>query len=236
MMLRLIDRATAERGPLTVSPSLSDADMAYLAACCSVLVLKRGEVLHQAPGGHLAYLVRRGRVRVFQRTDTEREVTLGTLEDGQIFGLGALLGDTNEALHAEALERVHLCVADGPTLFEGLASRPTALEAVIGQVGTQLVQVEQQLGRTNQQSTSARLARHLYRLAVELGESADGAARRVPHGWTRAALARQIGCSRETVSRLLARFEKQGWIRRSRRRIELLDPAAFAAAYDLLDD
>lgn len=237
MTLRLVEPAHAAPGPLTVLPALSDSDMAYLAAGCQTLRLKPGDVLDQATQGHeLAYLVRRGRVRVFQRTASGREITLGTLRDGQILGLGALLGSSDEDLHAEALDEVHLCVAEGPRLLESVASRPTALAAVISQVATQLVQVEQQLGSMSQQSTSARLGRHLYRLATEFGEPAADGARRVPHGWTRAALARQIGCSRETVSRLLARFERQGWIRRSRRSIELIDAEGIAAAYALVDD
>jgi CRP/FNR family transcriptional regulator len=236
MTVHLVERATAEAGPLTVPPALAESDVAYLAADGRPVLLNRGQVLDQAAHGHeLAYLVRRGRLRIFQRTATGREVTLGTLRDGQILGLGALLGHSNEGLYAEALDQAHLYVLEGRRLLEALPARPTALAAVIGQVGSQLVQVEQQLGRMSQQSTSARLGRHLFRLATEFGDATPDGARRVPPGWTRAALARQIGCSRETVSRLLLRFEKQGLIRRSRRRIELLDPAAFAATYDVLD-
>lgn len=43
---------------------------------------------------------------------------------------------------------------------------------------------------------------------------------------THQALADELGTVREIVTRLLRRFERQGWLRLSRERIELLDPAA----------
>ena len=42
-------------------------------------------------------------------------------------------------------------------------------------------------------------------------------------------LADELGTVREIVSRLLSRFERAGWVRMSRERIDLLDPAALRA-------
>jgi CRP/FNR family transcriptional regulator len=46
---------------------------------------------------------------------------------------------------------------------------------------------------------------------------------------THAALADSLGTVREIVSRLLARFERDGWVRLGRERIEILDSAALRA-------
>ena len=43
---------------------------------------------------------------------------------------------------------------------------------------------------------------------------------------THQALADELGSVREIVSRLIARFERAGWVKSGRERIELLDPAA----------
>lgn len=48
-------------------------------------------------------------------------------------------------------------------------------------------------------------------------------------GLTHQALADEIGTVREIVSRLLRRFEEQGWLRLGRERITVLDPAALRA-------
>lgn len=48
-------------------------------------------------------------------------------------------------------------------------------------------------------------------------------------GITHQALADSLGTVREIVSRLLARFERAGWVRLGRERIELLDSAALRA-------
>lgn len=46
---------------------------------------------------------------------------------------------------------------------------------------------------------------------------------------THQALADSLGTVREIVSRLLSRFERAGWVRLSRERIEVVDPAALRA-------
>ena len=50
----------------------------------------------------------------------------------------------------------------------------------------------------------------------------------VVHG-TQQALADELGTVREIVSRLLKRFERQGWVRTGRERIDILDAAALRA-------
>ena len=45
---------------------------------------------------------------------------------------------------------------------------------------------------------------------------------------THQALADELGTVREIVSRLLSRFDRAGWVRLARERIEILDAAALA--------
>jgi CRP/FNR family transcriptional regulator len=60
------------------------------------------------------------------------------------------------------------------------------------------------------------------------------------HGTVRAithqALADELGTVREIVTRLLRRFERSGWIRLGRERIEIVEPAALRAAADGLGE
>ena len=225
----------SELGPLSVPARLAQADMFSVASQSSARRLPAGAILSPAAeGGNFVYLILTGSVRVSQRTLGRREVALGTLGSGQVFGLGALI-DSQEDFTAQATEDVELGVVDPATFLAMVRSHPTALSGLLGQVGAQLVQVEQQLGRANHVPTAARLARLLYRLAMDLGERGDGQAVSVPPGWTSTALARQIGCSRETVSRLLTAFQHQGWIRRDQRRIEIPDPPDFAAWFDIVE-
>ena len=50
----------------------------------------------------------------------------------------------------------------------------------------------------------------------------------VVHG-TQQALADELGTAREIVTRLLKRFERQGWVRTGRERVDILDAAALRA-------
>ena len=50
----------------------------------------------------------------------------------------------------------------------------------------------------------------------------------VVHG-THQSLADELGTVREIVTRLLKRFERQGWVRTGRERVDILDAAALRA-------
>ncbi len=50
------------------------------------------------------YLIKEGRVRLYNLSAQGQEVTTAVLGPGQLFGLGALFGRTTEATHAEPME------------------------------------------------------------------------------------------------------------------------------------
>src|SRR5262249_28367517 len=110
------------------------------------------------------------------------------------------------------------------------------MRSLIRQLGAQLVQTERRLGGVASVDTRTRLAGELHRLAHEAGEDVPGGGRRLPAAVTHADLARQIGASRETVTRLLASLQAEGYIRREGRRLVVADPAKLAGTFELSDE
>ena len=74
----------------------------------------------------------------------------------------------------------------------------------------------------------------LYRLARDASEVNTGGGLRLRGVPRHSDLAEEIGATRETVTRTLARLEQDGYIRRFGRQIVLPDPARLADDFDLL--
>lgn len=84
----------------------------------------------------------------------------------------------------------------------------------------QLFELEQVVQRTATDPVSSRLAELLLRVARREGETTAVV------GMSQADLAHMIGSSRESVSRLIAEWEREGILRSRPRRIELADESA----------
>ncbi len=125
-----------------------------------------------------------------------------------------------------------LCVVSTACLFgqAPLSAHGLALEA------TQLVLLQPQgLDRWCQHAAFRRFVFGVFgdRLADLMALAEAVAFQRLGHGssvqTTHQALADGLGTVREIVSRLLSRFERAGWVRLSRERIDLLDANALRA-------
>ena len=71
-----------------------------------------------------------------------------------------------------------------------------------------------------------RVEKYLLRLAAEHGKLTQGAV--IENAPTHAEIANSIGANREMVSRTISKLAKQGVIKSSRQKIEILDPAALS--------
>jgi CRP/FNR family transcriptional regulator, cyclic AMP receptor protein len=89
------------------------------------------------------------------------------------------------------------------------------------------------LGRMSATGSRARLAGVLHRLARDASETQPGGGIRLRAVPRHSDLAAEIGATRETVTRMLARLEQDGYIRRFGRQIVVPDLNRLADDFDL---
>jgi CRP/FNR family transcriptional regulator len=167
-------------------------------------------------------VVRTGAVQVLQDGPSGRPLTIDVLGPGHLFGVSGAFGATAHGLHADALTRVEVCAWDGRDFLAALARGPQIVLNLVRQVGASVVQLDGQPRPPAGLPASVRLAAVLGRLASLAGQPAPGG-QRLPACISRATLAYQSACTRETVARLLGDFEDQRCIRREQRAI-IVDP------------
>lgn len=165
------------------------------------------------------YLLKSGRMRLYQLTVEGQEVTTAVLEPGQLFGLSSLMGGDGWATEAEPLEEAVVCEASAPDFVGMLARHPVLMARVVMVMARQMFRLEQTIESLASRPISSRLAGHLLSRLDE-GEPVDGGILLPP--MTHDELASIIDSSRESVSRALGRWRGQGIVGARGRRIVVL--------------
>jgi CRP-like cAMP-binding protein len=171
------------------------------------------------------YLLKAGRVRLYHLTSDGEDVTTDVLEPGHLFGLTALVGGGSDDLSAEALEDSYVCEAGGQDFLAILARHPLLMAKVMMAMARQMFRLERTIESLAREPVDSRLAR----LFVDL----QGSGQRLPEGlllpsMTREDMAKICITTRESVSRTLSAWAKDGIIELRGRRILVLEPERLA--------
>jgi len=181
----------------------------------------------------LVCVMRHGTVRLFHRERDGRETTIDKLGNGQLFGVTGLLTIDAGGLLAEAETDVDVCVVDGRRFLDLVARWPDALLDLATRLGVRVREADEALARMTATGARARLAAALHRLAITGSELHPGGGVRLRSVPRHTDLGLEIGATRETVTRMLARLEQDGYIRRFGRQIIVPDPQRLAEDFDL---
>lgn len=173
---------------------------------------RTGEDVAVRPTGDRIFLVKKGRVTVL-----DRGVAAAILGPGQVFGTSSFFGTASAAQRVVALEDVVICDAPAGQFLAAMAAHPRLAARMMTLLARQIFELERTVERTATDPAGQRLADLLLRMAKR--DSPRPEVRTLAE----ADLARMIGASRETVSRLVAGWERDGILRSGQRRIEILD-------------
>jgi CRP/FNR family transcriptional regulator len=187
-----------------------------------------GQVLFRAGGPCQAYLVvQDGVVRVQKTAASGREIVLYRVEAGQtcVLTTACLLGRRDydaEGIAETDLRAIALPVPAFDALMAGSAAfRRFVFQSYASRVSDLLLLIEEvAFGRID-----VRLAQCL------LARRDDGGRVAATHQ----ELAVELGTAREVVSRQLKEFERQGWVRLARGRLDLVKPQALAGLAESRD-
>lgn len=156
-----------------------------------------------------------GTVRVQQRSDTGREVTLYRVYAGESCVLTTACMLAFEEYAAEGVAEAQVTAAAIPRkLFDDLLARSSVFrEFVFAAYSRRITDLFTLIDDIVFQRMDVRLATRLLELAGE------GDTIRTTH----AGLAAELGTAREVVSRILAEFGRRGWVDTQRGEVQLTD-------------
>ena len=212
---------------------LTPRDADALARSMSIRQFSPGEFIITAETQPEAvYLIRAGTVRLFHPGADGNETTIERLINGELFGVTRLLGRDPGGLLAQADSEVELCMVEGRRFLDVVSRWPASALELALRLGVRFREGDELLARTSATGARARLAAVVYRLAGD-SESQPGGGLRLREVPKHSELASEIGATRETVTRMLARLERDGYIRRFGRQVVVPDLARLAHDFDL---
>lgn len=172
--------------------------------------------------GQAVFIIRRGRIKISKSTADGREQILHMLKDGDIFAEVVLFDQGPYPATAEAAEDSVVMVLQSRDMEELLLKQPVLAVKMLRLMGRRLRQAQLLIRDLALQDTYGRLAGLLLRFVRREGKrTREGVILELE--LTRQEMASMIGTSRETVARILNRFQKEGILSLDRQRILILD-------------
>lgn len=180
-----------------------------------------GTTFHQPGEREVLYFLKRGRVRLYRLSSSGKKVILTELRSPTAFGSMALLGQGMDSDFAEAVEESLICVVSQHVLERLLRRRPDVALRLLDLMGRRLWELERRVEEMATLTTGQRLATIL----VRLSDAKTG----LVAGLTQEELAEMSGTIRQTVARILGKWQRQGLIHVRRRSVHILRREELAA-------
>jgi CRP/FNR family transcriptional regulator, cyclic AMP receptor protein len=185
---------------------------------------RRAEVIfHLGDPGDALFVIVSGDVKISLPSDTGDEAILATLGPGQVFGELALLDGAPRSATATALTPTEAVVLPRDRFRELIATEAGVRDALLASIAGELRRLTTHVEELHFLDITGRLAARLVRLAQEGGSAAPDGAVRLRANLTQADLAAMVGCTRQSVNKLLGQFTDDGLIRQDRHGIVVVD-------------
>jgi CRP/FNR family cyclic AMP-dependent transcriptional regulator len=191
-------------------PMFSEVDEASAARLCELAQLvdvpRKTRLVEADSHSDGTFLLVSGRVKVFLAGDDGREVILSTLSPGEVFGEMSLIDDMPRSAHVETVEHCVLARIAKQDFLGCLESSSELALAVMRNLATRLRQADAQIERLALFSVEERVIQFL------LDHSNERNGRREVEPPSKQDIARNVGASREMVSRVMRTLEESGRI------------------------
>ncbi len=183
---------------------------------------RRGQILYsQEDRAEVLFLLKRGRVQIYRLTSSGKRLELANMAPGTFFGEMPLLGESLRHAYAEVVEEALVCVMSRNDVERLMREYPQVALRMIEVLGQRLAFCEARLEEVAYRSVPARLASILLRMSNEV----QGEELRITHQ----ELGDMIGALRESVTKILDEFQREGLVELCRGRVTLRNIAGLKA-------
>jgi len=192
---------------------------------------RRGEVIfHIGDPGDALFVIVDGEVKISLPSETGDEAILATLRVGDVFGELALLDGAPRSASATAIGATETVVLPRDRFRELIASEAGVRDALLASIAGELRRLTTHVEELHFLDITGRLAARLVRLSQEGGTRLGDGGIRLRTNLTQGDLAAMVGCTRQSVNKLLGQFTDDGLIRLDREGIVVTNVEGLLAA------
>lgn len=193
-----------------------------LAAASRMVMFAAGdEIFAQGQPCHDSLLICTGEVQGLRYTESGEEKIFGTVRPGAFVALPSLFAQPAQHWHTiRAHSNGTGCLVGGQALRAVCAAHPELALHIIEQNSRLLYHHTEQIDWLTSSTAEQRLADYILRF----GNIQAGSLTRLPLSWSQ--IATKLGMRAETLSRMLAKWRRQGLIQHKRSLFHILDADA----------
>jgi len=192
---------------LDLFKGLSEKKVHELESLFTMRQFCRGEMVSDPDRRNTVFIVKSGKVDVYQLSEDGRKYIIDVLTKGSVFGdVGS---HTSSAIYAESREDSYVCWMNKEQFFKLVSANAQVSSRMMRQLFERLLVAEEKAASLASDSVLTRLAK----LLLNLGKPSGGA-HMTTDSFTHESLAQMLGISRQTVTTLLKQLEKDGAVTR----------------------
>lgn len=179
------------------------------------------------------WLIKEGLLSLTYGDSEGKDATVLLLGPGDLFGALEGVSTQEYGENVVALKPTVLCRMTQEQMENLLHKFPEIAYRITKFSWRRIARLQERLAEIMTKSVRQRLATLLVKLATEYGKGRDDGAHTLGLTVTHDDLARLVGSSREMVSKVMGQFRELGWIRSSRKTVELLDVPSLQELVDV---
>ena len=202
---------------------LSSEEMEDLAKRTPDTFLEGGDVLYVPQDGtERLFILKKGRVQVYEVDRGGEEITLSVIEGGAVFGEMALTGQKLEGLYVRALVPSTVVSLMREELEELIMKKPEVGLRLVQELAQRLHDSEARYSDIVGKDVPARLATLILKLLESEG-LVSSESYRIPTRYTHEQLGSMIGCKQVAVTRAFRKLKEIGAVELKERHILVKD-------------
>jgi CRP/FNR family transcriptional regulator, cyclic AMP receptor protein len=207
---------------------LSEEEMEDLSKRTPDTFLEQGDVLYSPQDGtQRLFILKKGRVQLYEVDQSGEEITLSVIEDGNVFGEMALTGQSLEGVYVRAMTPSTVVSLRREDLEMLIMKKPEVGLRLVRELAQRLHASERRYADIIGKDVPARLATLILTLVDSEG-LVTNESYRIPTHYTHEQLASMIGCKRVAVTRAFSKLKESGAIQLKERHIVVKDLGALA--------
>jgi CRP/FNR family cyclic AMP-dependent transcriptional regulator len=208
---------------VSIFEELPERDLEKIAKLGTRKKFSKGNIiLMEDEIGSALFIIIDGKVKVSRLDETGREAVLSILGSGEVFGEMSLLDGMKRSATCSALTDTEVLIIYRDDFLNLLQKYPQIAISLLKEMAQRLRKADLQIKSLSLKDAEGRVGCVLILLADDLGKMYKGqvVVEEIP---TQQDLANMAGTSRETVSRVMTKFEKQGLIKVEGRKLIILE-------------
>ena len=183
-----------------------------------------GFFFFQGDNAEYFYILASGQAKLMQSSPNGQQVNLRTIYPWEMFGaLGAVRANANYPASAQAQEDSTALAIKSNFMLDMMQTRPYLSAGLMNLMTIYIQEMQSRYRELATERVEQRVANALIRLAGQSGLKSNKEAG-IELSFSRQDVAEMTGTTLYTISRLLSEWERQGFIKTGRERINILKP------------